>query len=383
MITYKFRIYPTRQQQTKLWQHSGLLNQVYNYFLEQRETAFAEGKRVSRRHQQSELVQLKKDIPDLKAIHSQVLQQIPLRLDRAYTMYFKHKDNPELRWGNPNFRSRRRFFNITYPQSGYELHKDYFYTKAYGRIKLLQHTPVEGKVKQVTLTEQDGCWYCCIVTDYSKVACLNNTSMIGLDLGITNLVATSSGEIIRNLYHASYFEKQIAKLQSYRDTKCLKYSRRYRYLSKVIKRLYGAVRRKTNDFLHKVSHYLTNTFDTIIIEDLNLKQMSESIKTWLARGLRASCLSRFVQYLQYKAYRLIKVNPAYTSKMCNVCGKMHDMPLSKRVMQCSCGNVVDRDVNAAKNIICLGQAYLLDPNLAGCTVVEVNSAREALSVREG
>ena len=85
MITYKFRLYPTKEQQTKLWRHSITLNSLYNYFLEQRVKAFeSKLEPVYRKHQQAELVKLKKDDPNLKQVHSQVLQQVPLRLDRTY-----------------------------------------------------------------------------------------------------------------------------------------------------------------------------------------------------------------------------------------------------------------------------------------------------------
>jgi putative transposase len=132
--------------------------------------------------------------------------------------------------------------------------------------------------------------------------------------------------------------------------------------------------RKVNDFLHKVSYDLTQKYDTIIIEDLSVKRMSESNIKGLNREIRNSCLSRFVQFLGYKANRLIKVNPVNTSKMCNQCGKLHNMPLSKRTLECECGNIDDRDINAAKNILCLGRACLLQDST-------VTPLREALTFR--
>ena len=357
MITYKFRIYPTKTQQEKLWKHANLLNWLYNYFLKQRLEAFEKGEpRIYRSQQQSELVQLKQDNPKLKEIHAQVLQQVPLRLDNAYTIFLKRV---RLKQGKPHYRSCQNFFGITYPQSGYKIHKTIFYTKSYGSIKLLQHRQIQGKIKQSKIVCKNGSWFLCVTTDYVGLKSSSGSKIIGLDLGVTNLVATSDGEVIENKNHAKYFDKQINKLKSHRDKRCKKKSRRYKFLSKVINKLYGVKTRKINDFLHKVSKHLTQTYDTIIIEDLTLKQMSESEFKGLNRELRNSCLARFIDYLTYKAHLLIKVNPSNTSRLCNSCGRINKMPLSQRTMRCSCGNIDDRDVNAAKNILCLGRAYLL------------------------
>ena len=110
-----------------------------------------------------------------------------------------------------------------------------------------------------------------------------------------------------------------------------------------------------------------------MVEDLNVKKMSEGKITGLNRELRNSKLSSFINKLEYKVNRLIKVNPMNTSKTCNSCGKLQKMPLSKRVYKCSCGYSEDRDVNAAKNIICLGQAILLGECTVGSTIQEALS----------
>jgi putative transposase len=140
--------------------------------------------------------------------------------------------------------------------------------------------------------------------------------------------------------------------------------------------LYGVKERKVKDFLHKVSKNLSNKYDTIIVENLSLKKMSESNKVGINRELRNSNLATFISFLKYKSIFLLEVNPAYTSKICNVCGEIHDMPLNIRTLNCSCGNVLDRDVNAAKNIFCLGRAVLS----TGRTELTV---QEALALRQG
>ena len=159
--------------------------------------------------------------------------------------------------------------------------------------------------------------------------------MVGIDLGITNLAATSDGVIIKNKNHSKYFDKQINNLKSRRDLKHTKKSRKWHFLSTKIRKLYGVKNRKQRDFLHKISYDLSQKYDTIIIEDLKLKKMSESGARGLNRELRNSCLGQLISFLEYKSNQVIKVNPFNTSKKCNNCGKIHNMPLSERIMICN------------------------------------------------
>jgi len=358
MITYKYRLYPNRDQIDLMWSHSSKLNWVYNYFLDQRIQEYKTNhKSISRKKQQSELVDLKNKYPDLKEIHSQVLQQVPLRLYKSYKVFFKRC---KLGQGPPKFRSCKKFFTLVYPQSGFSIQDNILHTKVYGDIKFYKSRPIEGNIQQIQITTYKNKWYLCVLTDHIRPSSDTDLNkMIGIDLGITNLVATNEGEIIKNKNHAKYFDKQINKLKSRRDKNCKKYSRKSKELTKTINRLYDMKNNKTRDFLHKVSKNLSSRFGTIFIEDLNLKTMSESDITGLNRELRNSQLSRFAGMVIYKTKRTLKLNPFNTSKTCSQCGHEYNMPLHIRVFRClNCGLVIDRDVNSSKNIYCLGRAVL-------------------------
>jgi len=371
MICYKFRLYPNKTQQTMLWNHANALNRLYNHFLHERIEAYKkDGTTVGRFRQQSELKSLKEDDHILKEIHSQVLQQVPLRLDKTYQSFFKRKH------GFPKFRSCQKFFGICYPQKGYSIENGNFITKIYGKMTFIRHRDIRGNIRQVYITVQNNKWYICVTTDYEIPTCADDDKQIGIDVGITNVAALSNGRIIPNVGHAKYFDKIINRLKSKRDSSCKKGSRRFRFLSHVVQRLYDVKSRKIRDFLHKLSRQLSNHYDTIFVEDLDLKEMSESEKVGINRELRNSQIAKFVSYLQYKTKLLIKVNPRNTSKTCNLCGRIKDMPLSQRTYKCECGHVEDRDTNAAKNIDCLGRAILA----RGCTAI---SLPEALAFRQG
>lgn len=159
--------------------------------------------------------------------------------------------------------------------------------------------------------------------------------------------------------------------------KLKKGSNKYKFLQKVVNRLYDAKVRKINDFQHKVSKRLGLTYDTIYAEDLSVKSMSEGKWTNLNRSIRNAKLAQLILFLSYKANNLVLVNPKNTSKTCNTCGKIHiDLKLSDRIIFCSCGEVYDRDENAAKNVFCLGQAILDHPEYVGSMTIQ-----EALTFR--
>ena len=165
MVTLKFRIYPTKPQQDKLWEHSLKCNWLYNYFLDKRIERYKLDKTtISRYTQQNELPILRKSDPILKEIHSQVLQQITLRLDTSYKNFFRRvkQGGPP---GFPKFRSCRNFFTLTYPQSGFKLN-DTFDTKAYGNIKCKFHREFDIKeVSQCSIINNGDKWYISILLD--------------------------------------------------------------------------------------------------------------------------------------------------------------------------------------------------------------------------
>ena len=367
MIAYKFRLYPDKERQQKLWLHANKLNWLYNYFLDMKIKAYKEdGTSISRYDLQKQLPELKKENSILREIHSQVIQQVTYRLDKTYSSFFKRG------YGFPNFRSCKKFFAIIYPQSGYSIQDNVFHTKIYGDIKFKKHRKIQGNIKTVTIKNEGNGWFLCIATDYERKK--SGDGVIGIDVGITNLAALSNGEIIKNKSHAKYFDRQINILKSRRD-KCKKRSKKAGYLNIVIQRLYDVKNRKINDFQHKVSKSLSSIYDTIFIEKLNMKQMSEGKITGLNRELRNAKISSFIDKLKYKTKKVIEVNPRNTSKTCNNCGRINKMPLYKRTYICECSYKEDRDVNAAKNIICLGQAML-----AGVCTVEA-TIQEAFPFR--
>jgi putative transposase len=361
MRTYKYRIRPSSQQAKLLWNHSVLLNGVYNKLIALEKESYDSNKTyISYYDLNKELLKFKLNQPELCNIHSQVLQQVSFRVHTAYQLFFKKAViHP------PNFRSCRRFFNITYPQNGYSIRGRTLYTKIYGPIPMVLHRPIQGEIRQISINYTDGYgWSVCITTSYNPPRDHSNT-IVALDLGTSNLATTDHGEVIRGPTHQKSYDKRIDTLKTRRDTTCKKGSRRYNHLSKVVRRLHSVKTRKINDSLHKISKDLSSRYDTVVVEQLNLKKMSETEATGRNRIIRNSCISRFTDMLRYKVNRLIEVNPMHTSQVCARCHHKlaKRLGLKHRTFKCpDCGLSVDRDHNAAVNIRQLGLA-LRDP---GC-----------------
>ena len=354
--TYKYRLYPTKDQQKTLWEHSKICTRVYNQFVELEQKTYKEqNKYLTWVDLCNVLTGLKRSDATLYQVYAQTLQQIAIRVHHGYTAFFK-----KVVIHPPKQRKETRFYSLTYPQGGYKIQDGKFITGSFGSVRIRVHRPYQGTIKQVTITYDGFRWYLCVITNHDPVDHLEtNNSKIALDLGTKDLYTTEQGIKVKGPTHQTYYRLQIAHLQQLKE-KCKNGSKRHKHLSKLIRKLYLKMVRKTNDYLHKVSHDLSTKYDTVMIEDLHVQNMVEHSK---ARGrnrqIYNACMGKFVSMLEYKCKRLIKVNSEYTSQTCCICHTKLDkkLPLHKRIFTCPhCGLKLDRDHNAAVNILQLGYA---------------------------
>jgi putative transposase len=316
------------------------------------------GINIKRFEFQSLLPQIKKENSEYAQIHSQVLQQVPKRLTETYNAFFKRD------YGFPNFKSSRFFFGLVYPQNTGCKIVDKKLVLGREKIKMVQHRPIPQIINTRTITRTtDNKWFLCLSYENQTNSKVNNKKVLGVDLGLKNIVYCSDGHSIKNKNHTKYFDREIAKIQS-RQSKCKKNSRQYNKHQKTMNRLYGQKVRKTKDFLHKVSHTLVHKdFDIIGLEKLEPKRMTEQ-SNWhgLNKSMRNTQLALLVSFIRYKAEnegkRVVFVNPKHTSKKCSACGKKNEMKLWNREMNCECGNSMDRDYNASINIMNLARDSL-------------------------
>jgi putative transposase len=294
-----------------------------------------------------------------------VLQNVAVRVDLAFQAFFRRCKAGETP-GYPRFRGKGRYDSITYPQApsgckpDAEAHR--LRLHCVGEVKILLHRPIEGMPKTVTITRSStGKWYACFSCECAELAPLQQTGQqVGIDVGLKTFATLSMGQEIANPRFFRREEQALAKVQR-RLSKEEKGTPERIQRRKIVARVHERIAWRRSDFAHQHSHRIVNAFDFIAVEDLTVKGMTHN--HCLAKSIHDAAWSQFADLLSCKAAwagrRYLAVNPAYTSQDCSSCGHRQALTLADRSFTCPCcGIVLDRDLNAAKNILALGQQCL-------------------------
>ncbi|MHB8595651.1 MAG: RNA-guided endonuclease InsQ/TnpB family protein [Ktedonobacteraceae bacterium] len=355
---FQYRIYPTTRQCKALEVMLDECRWLYNHLLEKRKTAYEQtGKGLSCYQQQATYPALKQERPSLKGVHSQVLQNVAVRIDLAFQAFFRRCKAGE-KPGYPRFRGKDRYDSFTFPQSGFSItHDNRVVLSKIGAIKMVYHRPLKGKVKTCTIHRvSTGKWYVCFSVEYDPERLPENPEQVGIDVGLGTFATLSDGTEIANPRFFRKEEKALAKVQRV-HSKLVKGTSERRTHRKVVARVHERIAFKRTNFTHQESRKIVNTFGMICVEDLTVNRMVHN--HCLAKSISDAAWSAFFSQLESKAAeagsQLVKVNPAYTSQTCSQCGHRQKMPLSERVFACPCCSAhLDRDLNAALNIKALG-----------------------------
>jgi len=356
---YKFRIYPTKSQRTKMEQTLDLCRWTYNKTLEIRKNAWEnEGKSLSKYETNNLLPEWKADKPELKDVFSQVLQNVHERVDLALKAFLRRVKAGE-KPGYPRFRGRGRYDSFTYPQKGFKIDSGKLYLSKIGNIKINLHRPIEGKIKRLTVRRAaTGKWYACFsveIEDQPKPP-WKDGSLVGIDVGLESFATLSNGEKISNPRLFREEEHELARVQR-KLSKAPKGTPDRKKALKVVERVHERIANERYEFAHQISNDLVKRFGLIAFEDLNIKRMVKNHS--LAKSIGDVAWNMLVTLTSYKAESagsmVVLVDPRNTSKMCSRCGILVEKTLSDRVHNCpQCGLSVDRDWNAAINILRLG-----------------------------
>jgi putative transposase len=349
MKTFKYRIYPNKTQLKTLTDTLETCRHLYNTCLEERITLYETEKKSTSAYTQINNHKISENV------HSQVVQHVIFKLDNAFKQFFtrvKKGDTP----GFPRFKGKNRMDSFCYPQSGFKLlDNKHLRLSKIGDVKIKLHQGIVGKIKCLIIKRNSlDQWFACFSVDDSefKLPNVEIKSSIGLDLGCESFITLSNGEKVKHPHYYKKTEKKLKALQS-------KYSKRKTSKSKrQLQKLHNKVQNQRSDFTHKLSRSLVNSYDLICIEDLNILSMVGNNLNNLNKSILDSGWRQFSDYLSYKAEdagkKVIKVNPAYTSQICSDCGTLVKKDLSERTHKCSCGLILDRDHNAAINILSFG-----------------------------
>ena len=356
--TYKFRLYPNKAQTELLTKHFGCTRFVYNYFLNQRIEQYNLIKKSDNFYAQSKaLTELKKqeETAWLNEVNAQSLQYSLRCLDTSYTNFFKKRTK------FPTFKTKRSKNSFTIPQYAYVAGNRLFIRKFKEGIKCCVHHEVKGEVGKVTITKTpSGKYFASISTEEEYVTPIEKSGQsVGIDLGIKSFLVTSEGEVFENNRYTKKYEHRLAKAQRHLSRK-KKGSRGFENQRLKVARLHEKISNRRADYLHKCSISLIRRYDTICIEDLNVKGMMKN--HCLAKSISDASWGMFIALLTYKAEwndkTVVKIDRFFpSSQTCHSCGYIHKQTkdLSVRDWECpSCHAHHDRDVNAAINILRVG-----------------------------
>lgn len=347
--SFKYRLFPSKAQATRLNSTLGFCCELYNAGLQERRDAYRfERKAIRYIEQANQLPEVKEIRPELNEIHSQVLQDVLRRLDKAFQAFFRRVKERNGKAGFPRFRSHKRYDSFTYAQSGFSVRNGKLRLSKIGDVKIKLHRPIEGKVKTLTITRTaTGKWFACLSVEAEPQPLPVSDKSVGIDVGLAHFATLSTGEQIANPRFLRTDEKALAKAQR-------------RKKRKAAARIHERIKFRRNNFTHQLSRALVSLFGVIAFEDLNIKGMVKN--HCLAKSIQDAAWKQLVQFTLYKAANAgrtcVQVDPRNTSKLCSACGQIVDKSLSERVHHCSCGLSLDRDVNAAINILCRGLATL-------------------------
>ena len=348
---YKFRIYPTAEQQTYFAGAFGCCRWFWNYSLNLCQQTYKDtGKGLSRSAIQGLLPNLKKEYPWLTNAYSQSLQVVALNLSSAYKNFF------DKRGSFPSFKSKHGRQSISYPQN-VKVGTSSIKLPIIGEVHCVIHRTLDGTVKTVTISKNtDGKYYASILVDdgLETPESEANGKAIGLDVGLIDFVVTSDGSKYANPKHLKKHSRNLKRKQQKLSRKQKGSNTRYK-AKRLVARVHSRIKRVREDFLHKLSRKIVNENQVIAVENLNVKGMVRN--HCLAKAISDAGWGMFGTMLKCKAEKLgkiyIEIDRFFpSSKTCNNClHKVSEMPLSVRHWDCpKCYSRNDRDINAAKNI---------------------------------
>lgn len=354
--TFKYRAYANQQTLDKANHWLDLCRNLYNVALNQRIVSFKQNrKHVSCNEQTNELIELKDAFPEYKDVGSQVLQEVLQRVDKAFKHFFRD------RFGFPRYKGFNRYdsFTLKY-QCGWKLDGKYLHITKVGIFKLKLSRQIQGTIKTVTMHRvSSDKWHVLFSCDEVPERKLRKSNKsIGIDVGVKSFCVDSNGAITKNPLFTKQSEA-VLRLRHRSLSRRVKFSKRWNKSRLLVSKAYEKTKNQRLDFLHKLANGYIKDYGVIYIEKLLVKNLVRNHH--LAKSIADSSWSTFFELLSYKAVeadrKLVRVNPCNTSQLCSKCGNMVEKLLVVRIHKCPyCGLIMDRDKNAARNILRLGQS---------------------------
>lgn len=355
--TFKYRLYPTKQQAEILDGQLAEACRLYNAALQERREAWRLERKPIGLYDQSRQLKEIRAAGDLDITAYDIAHEVLARVDRAFKAFFRRLKEKKGKVGFPRFRAAGRYDSLTHPHGGRDCkivdsRKLKFSGAGFIRIKL--HRPLDGKVETVTVKRDAGRWFAYFSVECEPQPLPESKESVGVDVGLAAFATLSDGRMVANPRYFEAARKRLRRVQ--RMVSRRKHgSRRWRQSVQLTARTYGHVRNQRADFHHKQARELVTAYGLIAVEDLDVKAL---VRSELAGQIGDAGWSSFIRKLAYKAESagrvLVRVNPRGTSQRC-VCGASVLKDLWQRRHRCeACGLDVGRDHASAMEILRLG-----------------------------
>lgn len=393
--TFKYRLHPNAEQAHAFDAWRQQCCDLYNAALEERNSHWQRRRTIERAvealgqklsddekkrwkisyiTQCHQLTALRQEDPFWRGTPALAQRSALRRVERAFTAFFarcKRGEKP----GHPRFRAKRRYDSFEIGRVSVK--KDRVHIPKLGHVKMNLYRPIGGEIRNAAIhREATGKWWIsfqCNVGDApakTPVGAITSERMVGIDLGLSELVTLSTGATIENPRYARGAAAQLARRQRKLASKqkCSKNRERKRIL---VAKAHAHVAHQRLDYAHQEAKRLLDRFDVIFYEDLNLRGLCRG---WLSKSFADAAWGIFLRHLISKAEEagkhVVPVDARLSSQLCSACGQLVEKTLSERIHRCVCGLTLGRDHNAALNVLARGRRALE-------LTVEVGVEREA------
>jgi putative transposase len=353
MLSYKYRLKPTKDQIEVLEDQLEICRWVWNTHLGWIYDERKAGRGTPLLKLNYNLIIMKEKNPELRTVYSQILQNIAKRIGQGFDLYWSLKRSHK-KGSPPKFKGRGDYNSITYPQSGFSLKDGLLKLSKIGSVKIIQHRPIEGEIKTLTIKQEpSGKWYAIFACNVEDKLIEGRLPAVGIDFGLDALVAFDDGMKIEapQFYRKSYQKlRRIQRIHSKRK----KGSKNREKGRMLLTRAYEKGTNQRKDLAFKIARSIVNKYEKIYIEDLKIKNMVKN--KHLSKSIYDAGWGILRANLTYMAERslgvTVAVDPKNTSQECSGCGEIVPKDLSVRIHNCPhCGLILNRDVNAARNIL--------------------------------
>ena len=346
--TYRFKLKPTKEQANAFTQWLGSCRYVYNLCLDYKKQLYTNYYISIRKNEmQKDFSAISKDVEWIGCVHSQTLQEVTDRVFKSYDGFFKKGK------GFPKFAKRSHYRSFTFKQ-GVKLQENtcVIQLPKIGKVKYRKSQLVVGSIKTASVLKEADGWYITLCCEVNIAPLTPKYNIVGIDVGIKSFSVTSDGVLTNNPKHLYKYQHQLRRTQRAVSRKKKGSNNRKKAIQKLAN-VHLKVRNTRKDFQHKLSTQFIRENQTIVVENLKIRNMVKNHK--LAKSISDASWYQFIQMLEYKSKwygrDFQKVAPNYTSQDCSVCGwRNAELQLTDREWTCTNGHILDRDVNAAVNI---------------------------------